>query len=290
MVGAALGDGYLAQGNQMLRSLQALVQSNVLGRLTIPPVSPSNGDTYIVGVGATGTWSGHDGAIAYWSTQNLSASAWDFFAPQEGWLTYNQSDAQLYYYNGAIWVPFGGVRLETSGQGFFCGAGMGYVGLFQNQNANAAITGTTADKVVVYQFVLEATWVLSSCSYKLSATSAATHFSFGLYNASGAKLVDCLFDGSISTLQTVSFAPVTLQPGTYYFACSATSATPTGPVFFSSGGTSIQELVMLNAVHPLLATAANSTSGNVMPATLGALTAITTAAFWTGMPVPVWAV
>lgn len=186
--------------------------------------------------------------------------------------------------------PATGVSFSTSGQGWFAGAGMRYEGLLQNANTNAAITNTTANKVIVYQFSLDSPWTLSSCSYKLSSTSASTHFNFGIYNASGSKVIDAAFDGSLSTLQTVTFGPTTLSAGTYYFAASATSTTPTGPVMFSSGGSTVQELVALSAVQPLLASAANSTSGNVMPATLGTLTAITSAAFWTGMPIPVWAV
>lgn len=52
MAEGALGDPYLAQGNQLLRMFQALLQANIISMsLGTAPGSPSNGDTYVVGVG-----------------------------------------------------------------------------------------------------------------------------------------------------------------------------------------------------------------------------------------------
>jgi hypothetical protein len=197
---------------------------------------------------------------------------------------------QTIVWNGTAWVNgSAGSAFTTAGQGWFAGPGLNS-SWWGNASTNAAITGTSANVVVVYQFALESTWKLSSCSYKLGTASAATNFNFGIYNASKSKLIDCAFDGSITTLQTKTFGPTTLTPGVYYFACSATSTSPRGPIFFSSGTTTLQQMLALNAVNPLLATAANATSSNVMPATLGTLTAISSLAFWTGFPIPVWAV
>ena len=184
-----------------------------------------------------------------------------------------------------------GLTLKTPGLGFFIGPGITDIGtLFSNNNTSASITNTTANTVVVYQFVISDTWVLTSCSYKLVTASAGTHFNFGIYNSAGSKLIDCPFDGSLTTLQTSAFAAVTLAPGVYYFAASADSGLCKGPIFFSSAPSTVFELAALGAVHPYLATAANATSSNVLPSTLGALTAITSVAFWTGFPIPVWAV
>lgn len=107
MVSAALGDGYLTAGNTMLRALQSLVQPNVKNMTTTtPPVSPSNGDMYVVAAGGTGAWTGKDNQIAYWSTDNLNAPSgeWEFYAPKTGWVVGNQADAKLYIYNGTSWA------------------------------------------------------------------------------------------------------------------------------------------------------------------------------------------
>ena len=48
---------------------------------------------------------------------------------------------------------------------------------------------------------------------------------------------------------------------------------------------------MLNAgVGAIVASAANSTSGGVMPATLGTLTPINSVVDWQSVPIPVWMV
>jgi len=112
MVSGDAGDSYLVSGNAMLRMLQALVQPNVIGvGFSTPPGSPSNGDMYVVGSGATGLWAGHDNAVAYWSTDNASVplGEWEFFFPFKGWIVTDQSNGSLYIYTGVVWeVTSGG--------------------------------------------------------------------------------------------------------------------------------------------------------------------------------------
>jgi hypothetical protein len=87
--------------NEALTILDYVVQPNVKDKdLTSPPGSPSDGDCYIVGAGATGDWSGKDGQIAYYD-----ASAWDFNVPAEGWIAYVQDEDLFYLYNGSVWEP-----------------------------------------------------------------------------------------------------------------------------------------------------------------------------------------
>ena len=107
MVSGASGDTYLTQGNALLRMIQALVQCNVKNITTsAPPGGPANGDTYAVAAGGSGAWTGHDKAIAYWSTDNPSVplGEWEFFAPKKGWLLGNQADGLAYIFDGTNWV------------------------------------------------------------------------------------------------------------------------------------------------------------------------------------------
>jgi hypothetical protein len=125
MSGASLDDLYLSEGNTMLRMLQALVQGNVIDLTATPPASPADGDTYIVDVGATGAWAGHDNSIAYYTTQNLSTSGWDFWVPQDGWLvsvtgTFGEA-AALWRFNGTEWTV--AAMIGSRGTGAFNGAG-----------------------------------------------------------------------------------------------------------------------------------------------------------------------
>lgn len=114
MVSALLGDTYLVPGNAMLRAFQALLQPTALGVNTLsPPGSPSNGDMYVVGIGAGGSWVGADNKIAYWSTDNLSVplGEWEFFAPLPGWVVGNVNG--VYVFNGTIWATFGSENVQT---------------------------------------------------------------------------------------------------------------------------------------------------------------------------------
>lgn len=52
------------------------------------PASPVPGQCWIVGVGATGAWSGHDGAIACWT-----AGGWRFAPPFDGMAAWSLADA-----------------------------------------------------------------------------------------------------------------------------------------------------------------------------------------------------
>lgn len=107
-VAALLGDNYFSAGNALLRAFQTLVQPNAISvGLTTPPGSPVNGDTYVVGVGATGLWSGHDKTVAYWTTDNpiTPSGLWEFYIPKHGWSVTNQVDNLIYVYNGTVWNP-----------------------------------------------------------------------------------------------------------------------------------------------------------------------------------------
>jgi hypothetical protein len=65
--------------------------------LTTPPGSPSNGDRYLVGTGATGAWSGKDGYLAAYVT-----SAWFFKSPTncKGLVIYDAATTYLYGHDG----------------------------------------------------------------------------------------------------------------------------------------------------------------------------------------------
>ena len=83
--------------NEALRILDAVVQCNVLTEGTIvPPGSPTDGDTHIIGIDTDSTsddWEGHDSEIAYYKS-----SAWIFIMPHEGWRAYCQANGVTYIY------------------------------------------------------------------------------------------------------------------------------------------------------------------------------------------------
>lgn len=89
--------------NEAIRNLDALVQLGVLDRnLTAPPVTPTEGDRYIVAAGATGAWATYDNEVAAWQD-----GAWMFYPPQEGWLCWVGDEDVLVAWDGTAWVGTG---------------------------------------------------------------------------------------------------------------------------------------------------------------------------------------
>lgn len=69
-----------------------------------PPVSPSDGDAYIVATGSpSGDWSAWAGRIAFYEN-----TGWLSIAPVEGMVAYVQDENGEYTYDGSIWVPSSG--------------------------------------------------------------------------------------------------------------------------------------------------------------------------------------
>jgi hypothetical protein len=93
--------------NSALQVLDAVVQLSVIDKdLTSPPVSPTEGDRYIVGPSATDAWSGQDGAVAAY--QN---GAWLFYTPMDGWTAWVQDELSYVTYFNSTW----GYRLGVNG-------------------------------------------------------------------------------------------------------------------------------------------------------------------------------
>lgn len=86
--------------NEALLRLDALVQLSIIARdVASPPVSPTEGDRYLVAAGAAGAWAGHSGDIACF--QN---GAWIFASPKMGWRLWLQSESKLLAFNGTAWT------------------------------------------------------------------------------------------------------------------------------------------------------------------------------------------
>lgn len=97
--------------NEALRILDAVAQIGVLDRdQTSPPLSPADGDCYIVASGAAGAWAGHADAVAVWED-----GAWRFLAPKLGWCAWCDADGALLVYDGAAWT-------EAASSGFLSGS------------------------------------------------------------------------------------------------------------------------------------------------------------------------
>lgn len=79
--------------------------------LATPPGSPADGDCYLVATSGTGTWSGHDGDIAFYLS-----TAWVFINAVEGMRAYvNDEDIEIVF-NGSAWASpaFGSGQLAVA--------------------------------------------------------------------------------------------------------------------------------------------------------------------------------
>jgi hypothetical protein len=183
-----------------------------------------------------------------------------------------------------------GSSFSTSNNGWFAGPGMTDISSILMNSATTHLINYSANTVVVFQFVLQSSWTLSKVAYQLSASGAGgSAISFGIYSAAGNKLIDSgALNGASTSVQTASFGPTTLAPGTYYFAVTSTDSNAHGPCA-QVGSIPIQIFAAVNATAPLFATAANAATSGVLPNTLGVLSSASGATV-DSMPLPIWKV
>ncbi|MXP40058.1 DUF2793 domain-containing protein [Altererythrobacter soli] len=92
----------------------ALLHAACEGEATAPPAEPADGETWIVGSGATGDWAGEDGRIAARQSGN-----WLFVEPLDGMRLFDRATGQVLLYRGgwqrpaAPAAPSGGVVTDA---------------------------------------------------------------------------------------------------------------------------------------------------------------------------------
>lgn len=165
----------------------------------------------------------------------------------------------------------GGASFSTPGQGYFAGAGsLPPFPFYGNHPASSVICGTP-NQLTVYQFILPVTFTISRVSCNVGANVAAKHVVFGIYSAAGNKLIDSgAISAALSGVFGNSITPVTLPPGVYYFAQTSDSASVG---VYCSDGVSAAMNNLLNGTQVHVGQAANPSVSNVLPATLGVITA-----------------
>ena len=67
--------------------------------LATPPVSPVDGDRYIVAASPTGAWAGQANSIAWYYN-----AAWVFDVPTEGFKTWVKDENKFYTFDGTSWA------------------------------------------------------------------------------------------------------------------------------------------------------------------------------------------
>lgn len=82
----------------------------IVSKTTDDPPAPSTGSSYVVPVGGTGDFSGHDNEIANWGGSN-----WTFITPGESWQIYVDDEDVYYFWDSSAWVPFTNGSVSGSG-------------------------------------------------------------------------------------------------------------------------------------------------------------------------------
>ena len=177
----------------------------------------------------------------------------------------------------------GGPSFNTSGQGGFWSAGLNVSGI-GGTTATTVTVSPVANQITAIQFELFAGHTIRTVSCFVITSVGSSSANFGVYNASGAKLLD---SGAIATTSggaaTVTITPVILPPGVYYFAQSADhNSVQLAGFTISSGGVQLAT-GQAAATGVYIGIATNSTSGGVLPATLGTISFSTWASNSTNM-------
>jgi hypothetical protein len=175
----------------------------------------------------------------------------------------------------------GGASFSTAGIGGFFGPGV-VENFWSLYTVLGAPLQNSANAVDAFQFELQATWTLRTCSWWWT-NNLNGYASFAIYNSTGTtKLIDVAFNTSIGvnpapTPVELTFSPVTLPPGVYYFAQAGAGAGLNAPAFnwLYSSTSGANMLAWLNLVTPLAVSCSNARSGTTMPATLGTMSAQT---------------
>lgn len=120
--------------NESLAILDAFCHPVILDLdLTSPPVSPAEGDCYVVASTATGDWTGQDGKLAHYID-----AGWDFYDLPEPFVAYIADEGMWKAWDGTNWTPIasitpfsethtihprfpGGVTAAASGSGTYTG-------------------------------------------------------------------------------------------------------------------------------------------------------------------------
>lgn len=140
--------------NEALLILDTLVQTRVKDKdLNTPPVSPAEGDRYIVAAVATGDWTGNEDKIAF-----FFGGIWKFITPLQGWRAFVEDELVEYNFNGTAWVTGGvgsglmllqanidsaaGIILQTSAVGVALSTALPATGTF-----DLFFTGVTSSNV-----------------------------------------------------------------------------------------------------------------------------------------------
>ncbi len=236
--------------------------SSVLDKdLTAPPGSPSVGDKYIVGTAATGAWSGHDGAVAFYASRG-----WIFATIPIGRPIYVEDETAFYHRNaGGTWTRgFGSLPFSANTIPRSAVIGQPFRHLVINQITNAPPgSPATADSYIVGS-VPTGAW--AGHAGKLAICEDGSTFT--IYTPRTGELVfdiannkDYRFNGTawvsafgaiIQIDQTFTASGSTSSGGSGSYTYSSGTAPTTSTAYFKDDGSTIDDFVAIGGTGATL--------------------------------------
>ncbi|WP_457649649.1 DUF2793 domain-containing protein [Profundibacter sp.] len=129
--------------NDALTRLDGLVQLSVKDRnLTAPPVSPTEGDRYIVATNGSGAWAGWDGDVVL-----FTGGAWMRLQPKDGWIVWVEDESLIVNRSAGSWNT--NVLLKSNNVEVARGALGGAISLQVIEETLSGLSGATVDSTVV---------------------------------------------------------------------------------------------------------------------------------------------
>jgi hypothetical protein len=125
LINSDIGAFYADQFRTLLRAIDALLFASVIdSTATTPPSNPDDGDAYLLINTPTGQWTGAQGAVAVWTTEltlpgtDTTFAGWEFHAPQDGWLVWDDAQQQYWTFSNGSWRVFSGGGVSVADVAF----------------------------------------------------------------------------------------------------------------------------------------------------------------------------
>ena len=107
--------------NEAMVMIDGLLHSAIEDERNAPPVSPSDGQCWLVGSSATGDWAGQNGQLAL-----RQLGQWRFVAPRDGMQCLNRATGQVLSRIAGTWrapaapaAPTGGATVDAEARNAF---------------------------------------------------------------------------------------------------------------------------------------------------------------------------
>ena len=161
--------------NEAFTRLEILQNNAALERgIVSPPLSPSEGDIYLLGSGTINEWLGHDGEIAYFN------QIWRFITPREGCVIYVKSENALYRYDSAFWIKADSKQVQDLSADYTLGFAdvnkifRCYSGINVNLQDDSTVFYPTGSEIEFIQYDTNSINIIASGAVNILSESGAT--------------------------------------------------------------------------------------------------------------------